>query len=249
MNAVVTGASSGIGRALAIQLAATGTKVFLIARRQALLEDVAAAIHAQGGQAETLVLDVADTEVTVHRLRQLDAQHPIDLIIANAGVGVPPSLPASLPAYSWEAISGAFHINFCGAAATLTAVLPAMVARGRGHLVGIGSLASFGALPSSAAYCAPKAGLSMLLDCLRLDLRHTPITVTSVHAGFVRTDMVARSTHPMPQLLDTDDAARRILAAIEARQERLDFPQPLAVATRLFGRLPSGLRDRILSRF
>ena len=242
MNALVTGASSGIGRAVAERLAASGARVVLVARRAALLDEVAAGIRATGGRAESLVLDVADTDGAVARLRALDHElGGLDLVVANAGVGA----PASVAAYSWEAIAAACHTNFCGAAATLTAVLPAMVARRRGHLVGISSLAAVGALPRSAAYCAPKAGLSMLLECLRLDLLDTPVRVTAVHVGFVRTGMVAHSTHPMPQLLEPEVVARRIVAAIDAGQEHLDLPQPLAAATRLLGRLPSVLRDRV----
>ena len=245
MRALVTGASSGIGRALARALAAHGHEVVLAARREALLLALAEDIRSGGGRASVLPLDVSETGATVAALRRLDAETPLDLIVANAGVGVPPE--ATDPT-SWEAIEAACHTNFCGAAATLTAVLPAMVKRGRGHLVGISSLASFGALPFSAAYCAPKAGLSMLLECLRLDLLDTGVAVTTVHLGFVRTPMVERSTHPMPQLLEADDAAERIVTALARRPAVLELPQPLAAATRALARLPRFVREGVSRR-
>ena len=242
MRALVTGASSGIGRALAVSLAKRGHEVVLAARRESLLVDLADELRRAGGRATVLPLDVADTDATVASLRRLDDEAPLDMVIANAGVGVPPEVTDPT---SWEAIEAAFHTNFCGAAATLTAVLPAMVRRAHGHLVGISSLASFGALPASAAYCAPKAGLSMLLDCLRLDLLDTGVAVTTVHLGFVRTPMVERSTHPMPQLLEADDAAERIVTALASRPAILELPQPLAAATRALAKLPRFVREGV----
>ncbi|MEJ7733133.1 MAG: SDR family NAD(P)-dependent oxidoreductase [Polyangiaceae bacterium] len=183
-TALITGASSGIGRGLAERLAAGGVHVVLAARREALLAEVAAGITARGGKARAEVLDVSDTEKTVAVVRAVDAElEGLDLVVANAGVGAPQAAEGQTVSFEWENLAGAFHTNFCGAAATLTAALPRMVARGRGHLVAIGSLASFGALPDAAAYCAPKAGLAMLLECLRLDLRGTGVKVTSVHGG------------------------------------------------------------------
>ncbi|MCA9624908.1 MAG: SDR family NAD(P)-dependent oxidoreductase, partial [Myxococcales bacterium] len=150
------------------------------------------------------------------------------------------------PAHSWEALAAPCHINFCGAIATLTAALPAMVARGRGHLVGISSLSSYGALPASAPYCAPKAGLSMALECLRLDVAPRGVAVTTVYAGFIDTAMVAHRREAMPQLLSPEAAARRILDALPERPPRIDFPQPLAWAARAAARLPRALRDPVV---
>ncbi|MCC6526593.1 MAG: SDR family NAD(P)-dependent oxidoreductase [Polyangiaceae bacterium] len=244
-TALVTGASSGLGRELALGLAAGGVRVFACARRAALLDELVAAIGAAGGTAEACPLDVADGERTAATLRRIDERSGgLDLVVANAAVGA----PRDVAPYAWEAVRAALHVNLCGAAATLTGALPAMVARGRGHLVGISSLASFGALPAAAAYSAPKAGLSMLLACLRLDVVPLGIDVTTVHAGFIATPMTARSTHRMPQRWSAAHAARHVLARLPSAPAEIAFPEPLASATRWLARLPRPVRERLLRR-
>jgi short-subunit dehydrogenase len=243
-TALVTGASSGIGRALSIELARCGVEeLVLVARRQQKLEETAALCRDAGAKARAVTLDVGETERTVGVLRELDAAcGGLELVVANAGVGASPGVRP----YAWEAMASALHVNFCGAAATLTAVLPAMVDRGAGHVVAIGSLASYGALPGSAAYCAPKAGLSMLMDCLSLDLRGTGVSATHVRLGFVETPMVKASTHPMPQLMRPDDAARRVVLALAARPAEIVLPRALGLATRALAALPRSVRSAAL---
>jgi short-subunit dehydrogenase len=245
-TALITGASSGIGRALAKRLAGQGTEVTLCARRQDELEVLAAEIQASGGRARVEPLDVADTEKVVQSVRAVDESvGGLDLIIANAGVGVG-SKDAS--PFSWEAVSGPCAINFSGAVATLTAVLPQMVARGRGHIVGVSTLAAFGPLPESASYCGPKAGLSMFLACLQLDLEGTGVFATPIHPGFVKTPMTAKTTRPMPFLMECDDAIDIIMSELPKHPPTIDFPTPLALAARLGGLLPPGARSFFLRR-
>jgi short-subunit dehydrogenase len=189
-------------------------------------------------------MDVADTTATVARIRALDGElGGFDLVIANAGVGMKHK---GLPSYAWEAMAGACHLNFCGAAATLTAVLPAMVERGRGHVVGISSIASFTPIPGRGGYCAPKAGLSMLLECLRLELAGTGVHATAVHPGFVRTPMLGKRKGPLPYVMDPPTAAARIVDALPDAPATIDFPWQLATAARLGAALPRLLRDRVL---
>ena len=242
-NCLITGASSGIGEALARRVAADGVEVVLCARRAPELEALRASIAAAGGRARVEVLDVGDLEATVAAIRRLDDElGGLDLVVANAGVG----LTRGVPQNSWEAARDACHVNFTGAIATLTAVLPRMIERRRGHLVGVSSLASFGALRGAAAYCAPKAGLSMFLDCTRLDLAGSGVAVTTISPGFVRTPMVAKVKHPMPQLVEVDRAAALIWRRLPRRPARIDFPQPLALLARLAGGLPRVLHDLLM---
>ena len=238
--ALVTGASSGIGAALAIELARCGVqRLFLVARREPELESVASQCRDAGADARAIVLDLADADEAAGLVRALDAEsRGLDLVIANAGVGA----PRGPRPYAWEAIGPALHLNLCGAAATLTAALPAMVDRGAGHVVAIGSLASYGALPGAAAYCAPKAGLAMLMECLALDLSGTGVTATHVRLGFVKTAMVETSTHPMPQLMLPDDAARRIVRRLGSRPAEIVLPRALGLATRALAALPRAAR-------
>ncbi len=240
-NALVTGASSGIGRSLAKRLARRDVHIFVAARRVELLEALRDELAREGFTATVVPLDVSDTEATVVTLREIDREHPLDLVIANAGVGA----NHDVAPYAWEAIRDALHTNICGAAATLTAVLPQMVARGRGHLVGIGSLASFGPLPLSAAYCTPKAGLFMLLECLRLDMVDKGITVTNVQVGFVATPMLAGVTHPTPGLLSVEEASEKIVRGLFAGREDIVFPGALAFAAWAGGKLPRFVQKSI----
>jgi short-subunit dehydrogenase len=241
-HVLLTGASSGIGRALAQVLAARGDSLILIARRAELLDEVAAACRRAGADARALPLDIADPDALVAAMRRADDERPIDVVIANAGAGV----ARGAEAISWEGIRRSCEVSFVGAAATVTALLPRMVARRSGHVVGVSSLTAIGgALPRASAYAAAKAGFSMLLDCLRLDVAPAGVAVTTIHAGFVDTAMTEGADHPLPFLWSPDRAARFIAARLDARPARVDFPWPLATLTRAAKFIPRPLYDRI----
>jgi len=236
---LITGASSGIGRALAQVLAARGDSLLLVARRADLLEELAAEI---GPSARALPLDVTDTGALVAAMRRADDERPLDVVIANAGAGV----AKGADSISWEGIERSCRVSFVGAAATVTAVLPRMVERGAGHVVGISSLTAIGGpLPHAAAYAASKAGFSMLLDCLRLDVAPAGVAVTTVHAGFVDTAMTSGADHPLPLMWSAERAAGFIVDRLASRPARIDFPWPLATLTRVAKQLPRPLYDRI----
>jgi NAD(P)-dependent dehydrogenase (short-subunit alcohol dehydrogenase family) len=244
-TALVTGASSGIGRALAKELARRGARVVLAARRAELLHQVRERIVADGHLAEVEPMDVSDGDATVRAIEALDDRLGLDLVVACAGVG--PADPFA-PAYSYDNLRGPCHVNFCGAVATLTAILPRMVERRRGHLAAVSSLSALIPLADSAPYCSPKAGLDMLLDCIRLDVAAHGVAVTTIHLGFVDTPMVAHRAGPMPQLMSAAAAAERIADALPARPARIDLPRALALATRAAAALPRPLRDRLLGQ-
>ena len=211
----------------------------MVARRADALQ----ALAREASNIVPLPFDLADTEGWVQRLRLLDEEvGGFDLIVANAGAS-----PAhnEVP-YAWETLRAPLHVNFCGAAATLTAVLPQMVARKRGHIVGICSAASFGALPKSEAYVSPKAGLSALLACLRIDMLGTGVAVTAVYPGFVGTPHVASSPHPTPQLITVERAGELLARRLPSRPARIDFPQPFVFFARMFGALPDWVRAPLL---
>ncbi len=242
-TALVTGASSGLGRGLSLWLARRGIKVYAAARRTEQLEACAAEARAAGGaEVIPVTLDVARTEETLARIRQLDAEcGGLDLVVANAGVG--DSTPARK--LDWETVQRTLDVNVNGAAATLCAVLPQMVARGRGHLVGVSSLAAYRGLPGNAAYSASKAFLATFCESLRVDLQGTGVRVTSLHPGFVKSEMTAKNRDPMPFLLETEAGVEHMGRAILRGEAEYGFPWQMRQALRVVRVLPNAVFDRI----
>jgi short-subunit dehydrogenase len=241
-TALVTGASSGIGAALAERMARDGVHVVLAARRAEALDEVAERIAGAGGRATALPLDVTRPEETVAAIERIDDELAgLDLVVANAGVGV----NRWSGKLGYAACAETLAVNVVGATATLTAVLPRMVERGRGHLVGISSLASQLGLPKSAVYCGSKAFLSMFLEALRVDLRHTGVHVTDVRPGYVKTAMTADNAR-MPFALEAAPAAEIIWKSILARRAVVAFPWPTAAVVRLAAMLPRPIYDRVV---
>lgn len=244
-TAFITGASSGIGRALALRLAAGGVEVALAARRAEMLSNLAAEISASGGKARVYPFDVGDPEATVAALTRADQEMGgLDLVVANAGVGT----QRWAGKLTWQDVKPTLAVNVTGAAATLTALLPRMVERKRGHLVGVSSLAQYRALPQAATYSASKAFLSTFLEGLRMDLSGTGVAVTDVRPGFVRTAMTAPNKFPMPFLLEVDQAADIIARAIKEREPLCEFPWQMAAVMRSTRLLPASLYARAAAR-
>lgn len=242
-TALVTGASSGLGRGLAAWLARRGVTVYAAARRREQLEQ----LQAEAG--DTLVprvLDVSDGEATFTAVQRLDAEvGGLDLVIANAGVGAE-TRPRRL---DWKAVEQMIAVNVTGASATLLGAVPGMAERGRGHLVGISSLAGLVPLPRSAAYCATKAYLGMFLESLRFDVEPLGLAVTSIHPGFVKSEMTAKNKPgSMPFLLETDDAVDRMGRALLRRAPRFAFPWQLSSLVATAASMPRALQGPLLRR-
>ncbi|MFO7562870.1 MAG: SDR family NAD(P)-dependent oxidoreductase [Enhygromyxa sp.] len=240
-SALITGASSGIGAALAKQLAAAGTELVLAARREDALRELAGAIEAAGGKAAIELLEVSDPERTEARIRELDEQRSFDLVVANAGVGGS-KWSGKL---SWADCKRVIDVNVNGAVATLTGALPGMVARKQGHLVGISSVAQYRGLPKAAAYCASKAFLSVFLESLRVDLHSVGISVTDVRPGFVDTPMT-QDMKSLPFLVDAEQAAKKIVKAVERKRKVLVFPAQMAALGPLLEVLPGAIYEPVV---
>ncbi len=243
-TALITGASSGIGRAMALWWARRGTKVYAAARRTALLDELA---QAGQGAIEPVALDVSKEAEAVARIQALDEQvDGLDLVIANAGVG--DATPADLA--SWAHVEAVLRVNVTGAAATLTAVLPRMVQRGRGHVVGVSSVAGYFGAGAFSSYSASKAFLSVFLQSLRVDLRGTGVKVTTVEPGFVKSEMTAKNNGaiPMPFIAETDDAADRFCQAIARGARTVAYPRVHAVSSRVISLVPAPLFEPIARR-
>ncbi len=240
--AVITGASSGIGAELARQLASLGVRVGVTARREEKLRELTLEIQARGGTAIAEPADAMDIQATRNAIHRLVEQlGPVDLLVANAGIG----LSTSPSRFSAESIEQMMRVNVIGAAAAIEAVLPSMLERRRGHLVGISSLAGYRGLPTVGGYSASKAALSSLFESLRVDLRTRGITVTTVHPGYVKTPMTEGSTRSQPFLMDVGPAAAVILRGIAARRREVNFPWPMAALVGLASWLPNPVYDRV----
>ncbi len=243
---LITGASSGIGRGLALELTRRGAKLGLVARRAELLEEIISALDsAKQANALALPADVQDAQSMRQTAERLIAKFGrIDVLIANAGVGV------TNPGAEFDAakLSAVINVNVIGAANSVAAVLPEMVARGSGQLVAISSLAAYRGLPKSAAYCASKAGVSAMFESLRLDLAPRGISVTIVHPGFIKTPLTAGRQARLPWLMELDYAVNKIVGAIEKKKKSYAFPWQLATIVRAGMIMPNFMYDWISSR-
>jgi len=241
---LVTGASSGIGRALALELGRREARVGLLARRAEALIELAGEVERAGGKALALAADVRDAgEMKKAAERVREQWGHVDVLVANAGMS---TTTAGTDLDAGEA-GDVISINVIGVVNSVASVLPAMIARGEGQLIAISSLAAYRGMPKSGAYSASKAAVSTLFESLRVDLRRSGVSVTVIHPGFIRTPMTAGRKKRLPFLLEVDDAACRILRAIERRARTYAFPWQLAAVVRLLKHVPNALYDRIAS--
>ena len=242
----LTGASSGIGEALAIALSKKGATLGLLARREELLADLAAKCEDAGGKARRFVGDVVDADAVHAAAEKFRSEFGhIDIMIANAGMG---GNDAATRAYEPASVKKLIDINLLGAVNSIHAVLPHMIESGSGHLVAISSLAGYRGLPKSAAYSASKAGMTAFFESVRLDNAKHGIDVTIIHPGFIRTPLTAGRANTMPFLMELDDAIPHFIGAIAKKKKFAAFPWPLAMIVRLAKIMPSWLYDRTAGR-
>jgi short-subunit dehydrogenase len=239
---VITGASSGLGRALSLWFARRGSRVYAAARREEQLQSLRAEAASGPGEVVPVRLDVAETDSVVSKLRALDDDTPggVDLVVANAGVGGKLNGART----EWADIDRMLRVNVLGATATLAALAPRMAERKKGHLVGVASLAAWIVVPRFGTYGASKRYLETFCAGLRMDLAPFGVRVTSINPGFVKSEMTADNRFAMPFLLETDDAADRMGRAILRGDALFAFPWQTAWLTRLGSLLPSWLVSR-----
>lgn len=244
---VLTGASGGIGTALAREFARPGYRLALIARDPARLEALAKDVRKSGAEAEAAALDVRDRAKLHAYLADLDARHPVDLVIVNAGVS------AGLgPGRSREGDQEAdrqMDINYRGAVHTVSGVVEQMRLRGKGQIVLISSLAGMRALPDMPSYSATKAALIAYGHSLRGWLRPFGVDVTIICPGFITSPMSARHRGAKPLEMPADRAAGKMRRAIESRKAFYAFPFLLAVGIRLQNLLPARISDLFMPGF
>ena len=237
---IITGASSGIGTALARHYARRGAVLGLIARREAALAQLAAQLPSA-----TLIYpaDVRDAAALQSAAADFIARHGCpDIVIANAGIsiGTLTEFASDTPMFQ-EVID----INVMGMVKTFQPFLAAMRTAGRGALVGIASVAGYRGLPGAAAYCASKAAAISYLESLRIELAASGIKVITICPGYIATPMTAQNPYPMPFLLSADAAARKIAALIESGRTFAVIPWQMAIVARILRTLPNWLYDRL----
>lgn len=241
---IVTGASSGIGRAVALDLARRGAKLGLLARRGEQLSMLAAEIRAGGAAAEFRVADVTQAGPLAAAIGELEQLlGPCDVAIASAGI----YRQTDVAAYSAAAFEAVLTTNVLGVSNLFAAVLPGMVRRGAGNLAAVSSIAGLLGLPGGGAYSASKAAVITLLQSLRLDLAPRGIRVTTILPGYVDTAMITdEERRTLRGLLTADQTALRIALAIERGQAEAAFPWGLWLEARLGGLLPWWIYRRVM---
>jgi short-subunit dehydrogenase len=241
---LITGASSGIGAALARAYAGPGVTLFLGGRDRERLEAVAQTCRDCGAQAHSRTLDVNDAEAMRAWLHEADGQAPLDLVVANAGT----SAGSGGTGESETQARRIFAVNVDGAMNTVLPILPAMTARGRGQIALVASLAGFRGFPGAPAYCASKATLRVWGEGLRGLLAPNGIGVSVVCPGFVRTPMSDGNPYPMPMLMEADKAAAIIVKGLARNRGRIAFPWPLTWLVYAITALPVRLTDLAMGR-
>ncbi|ADZ71211.1 SDR family NAD(P)-dependent oxidoreductase [Polymorphum gilvum] len=244
---VLTGASGGIGTALALEYATPGRHLVLIARDPHRLDMLAENVRRKGAEAETAALDIRDRAALHAFLAEADARRPVDLLIANAGVTA--GLGAGRSREPDDASDRQFEINFRGTVNTITGLVEQMRARRRGHIALVASLAGLRALPDMPSYSASKAAVISYGHSLRGWLAADGVGVTILCPGFVTSPMSARHKGAKPFEITAEDAARRMRRAIERQRSLHAFPFLLATGIRLQGILPPRLSDYFMKPF
>jgi short-subunit dehydrogenase len=241
----ITGASSGLGQALAWRYHQAGWRLALVARRTHEIEQWA---QAQGLAADRYAVygaDVADVDSIVAAGQACIARQGVpDVVIANAGISVGVD---SAHREDLDVIARTFAINNVGMAATFHPFIAAMARRGAGTLVGIGSVAAIRGLPGHGAYCASKAGVVSYCESLRGELRASGVKVVTISPGYVDTPLTQANRYAMPFLLQPAEFAERAIRAIETGASYRVIPWQMGVVAKLLRLLPNALFDRLLA--
>lgn len=239
----LTGASSGIGAALARRYAARGAVLGLVGRRREALQALCDSLPGQGHR--IYALDVRDRAVLHEAARDFLARGPVDRVIASAGISAGTLTDAPEDHAVFKAI---IDTNVLAMVATFEAFVAPMRARGQGTLAGIGSVAGVRGLPGAGAYSASKAAVRAYCESLRVELHGTGVRVVTLAPGFIATPMTARNPYRMPFLMPVERFAEQAVRAIDAGVSYRVIPWPMAWVARLLRLVPDALYDRVAAR-
>jgi len=241
---LITGATGGIGGALAVSYAEPGKTLILQGRNVDRLAELEAICTARGARVLTRALDIRDREALNAWLVELSTQEAPDLVIVNAGVNA--NIGSQGQGEHWADIEALVQVNVMAVMATVDAVLPAMRARGSGQIALVSSLAAWFGLPLTPSYCASKAAVKAYGEAIRGWLAPEGIRVSVVMPGYVETAMCQTMPGPKPFLWTPARAARAIRRGLEKNRARITFPFPLDLGTWFLAVLPAGVSERIV---
>lgn len=241
---LITGASSGIGRELALAYAKPGIDLALTGRNEARLNEVVNQCEGKGAKVHAAVLDVVAGPIMHQWVKDLDNRLEFDLVIANAGIsGGAGGRSAGETA---DQIAKIFDVNVHGVFNTINPIIPSMVERGRGQIAIMASLAGYRGFPGAPAYGASKAAVKVYGEGLRGALHHTGIAVNVICPGFVKSAMTDQNDYDMPFLMPTPRAAQIIIKALAKNKSRIAFPWQTSWLAWIFAALPDALVQPIL---
>jgi short-subunit dehydrogenase len=241
----ITGASSGIGQALAASFARAGWRLALVARRTEEVRRWAQSMSLQEGRYAVYAADVQDIDSIVAAGQACIAGMGLpEVVIANAGISVGMD---SAEREDLGVMRDTLATNVTGAAATFHPFVGPMRERGRGTLVGVASMAAIRGLPGHGAYCASKSALVAYCESLRGECRGSGVSVVTLLPGYIATPLTARNPYPMPFLMSAEAFADQAFAAIVARKSWKIIPWQMAIVAKLLRLLPNGLYDRVMS--
>ena len=242
----ITGASSGIGQALALRYHQAGFRLALVARRSEVIQTWATELGLAPDSYAVYSADVADTDSIVAAAQSCIAQQGLpDVVIANAGISIGID---SAHREDIDAMAQVFATNNIGLAASFHPFIQAMRVRGGGRLVGIASVAGIRGLPGHAAYCASKAAVISYCEALRGELRGTGVQVITIAPGYVDTSLTRKNRYPMPFLMPAATFAEQAFKAIAAGTSYRVIPWQMGVVSRIMRLIPNALWDKILAR-
>jgi len=242
---LITGASSGIGRALAESYASPDALLALCGRNDVRLKEVGAICRNLGAKVVTKAIDVLDRDALAEWITECDRNTPLDLVIANAGISAGTGTCA---AEQETQVRQVFDINITGVINTIHPIINPMRARKCGQIAIVSSIAAFRGTPSAPAYCASKAAVKVYGEGLRGQLRHEGIEVNVICPGFVKSRITDTNTFPMPFLMEASLAAKIIKRGLASNKGRIVFPWPMHFLVWILTVIPSSWSDRLLSR-
>jgi len=241
----ITGASSGIGRSLALHYARVGAAVAVSARRADMLAELASDAAGLSGRIVAFPVDVADAAAMARTGEAIEAAlGPLDLAVFNAGTHEPVDVVRFDPGPFQRLMA----INFMGVVNGIAAVLPSFIARRRGRIAVVSSVAGYRGLPQAAAYGPTKAALINLCEALKPDLDRFGVGISVINSGFVRTPLTDRNRFPMPFLISAEDAARRIARGLDRGAFEITFPRRFTWLLKLGRILPYGIYFALVRR-